>query len=128
MRRVQQIPVLLLAVMAVWLPGKVEAQTNAWAGSRSCRDCHEKFYQLWWGEHRDPAQALREAQSWLRNVTLSQIRHRLIPEKRAMQRQGLPPVQWQPIETFLARYGDSSPTLRLFEHPYYWAGFAFYGA
>lgn len=47
MRRVQQIPVLLLAVMAVWLPGKVEAQTNAWAGSRSCRDCHEKFYQLW---------------------------------------------------------------------------------
>jgi len=47
MRCIKQIPVLLLAVAAVWLPGKVEAQTNAWAGSRSCRDCHEKFYQLW---------------------------------------------------------------------------------
>jgi tetratricopeptide (TPR) repeat protein len=47
MRRITQIPGLLLAVAALWLPGRVAAQTNVWAGSRSCRDCHEKFYQLW---------------------------------------------------------------------------------
>ena len=40
-------PSLLLAVAFLGLPGAAEAQTNVWAGSRSCRDCHEKFYQLW---------------------------------------------------------------------------------
>jgi tetratricopeptide (TPR) repeat protein len=38
---------LVLAVATFWLPGSARAQTNLWAGSRSCRDCHEKFYQLW---------------------------------------------------------------------------------
>lgn len=37
----------MLAAVALWLPGSVLAQTNRWAGSRSCRECHEKFYQLW---------------------------------------------------------------------------------
>jgi tetratricopeptide (TPR) repeat protein len=37
----------MLAVIALWLPGSAGAQTNAWAGSRSCRECHAKFYRLW---------------------------------------------------------------------------------
>jgi tetratricopeptide (TPR) repeat protein len=32
----------------IWLvAGSALAQTNQWAGSRSCRECHEKFYELW---------------------------------------------------------------------------------
>ena len=46
MRPITSIAVLLAAT--VWCrPGIVTAQTNQWAGSRSCRECHEKFYQLW---------------------------------------------------------------------------------
>jgi len=37
----------LLAAIALGLPGQVSAQTNGWAGSASCRECHAKFYQLW---------------------------------------------------------------------------------
>ena len=47
MRLMTQILGLLLVVAALVRPGSAEAQTNLWAGSRSCRDCHEKFYQLW---------------------------------------------------------------------------------
>jgi len=47
MCRITPILGLLLAVAVLGLPGAAEAQTNVWAGSRSCRDCHEKFYQLW---------------------------------------------------------------------------------
>ncbi|HEY5909181.1 MAG TPA: tetratricopeptide repeat protein [Verrucomicrobiae bacterium] len=32
---------------AVCLTVAVPAQTNDWAGSLSCRACHEKFYELW---------------------------------------------------------------------------------
>jgi len=32
---------------ALWLAGNAFAQTNPWAGSLSCRECHGKFYQLW---------------------------------------------------------------------------------
>jgi Flp pilus assembly protein TadD len=39
--------VLLLAGAALWVPFGHCAQTNPWAGSQSCRECHEKFYQLW---------------------------------------------------------------------------------
>src|SRR3974377_519661 len=39
---------LVLAMAALLLlPGPLFAQTNAWAGSLSCRECHQKFYQLW---------------------------------------------------------------------------------
>jgi Flp pilus assembly protein TadD len=39
---------LILATAALlWLPGTLRAQTNTWAGSQNCRECHAKFYQLW---------------------------------------------------------------------------------
>lgn len=39
---------LLLAMATLlWPAGTTHAQTNAWAGSQSCRECHGKFYQLW---------------------------------------------------------------------------------
>ena len=47
MRRITRIAGWVLAVAALGLPGGAQAQTNVWAGSRSCRECHEKFYGLW---------------------------------------------------------------------------------
>ncbi len=40
---------VLAAGAALWLGGSASAQTNAWAGSQSCRECHEPFYRLWSG-------------------------------------------------------------------------------
>ena len=37
----------LLALTALLLPRGLSAQTNSWAGSFSCRQCHPKFYELW---------------------------------------------------------------------------------
>ena len=36
-----------LFLLGALLPPAVPAQTNQWAGSTSCRECHGKFYQLW---------------------------------------------------------------------------------
>jgi tetratricopeptide (TPR) repeat protein len=47
MSRMIRLRGLLLAVTAFGLAGGASGQTNQWAGSRSCRDCHQKFYQLW---------------------------------------------------------------------------------
>src|SRR5215472_14203850 len=38
---------IVAAAALLWLPGIACAQTNAWAGSLSCRECHSKFYKLW---------------------------------------------------------------------------------
>jgi tetratricopeptide (TPR) repeat protein len=46
MRPITRIAVLLV-VAAFGLAAGAPAQTNQWAGSRSCRECHERFYQLW---------------------------------------------------------------------------------
>ncbi len=37
----------LWACLTFWLGPALFAQTNQWAGSQSCRSCHEHFYQLW---------------------------------------------------------------------------------
>jgi tetratricopeptide (TPR) repeat protein len=47
MNRLMRKAALLLATMALGVGRSACGETNLWAGSRSCRDCHEKFYQLW---------------------------------------------------------------------------------
>jgi tetratricopeptide (TPR) repeat protein len=37
----------LTAVLVLFWLALASAQTNDWAGSHSCRECHPKFYQLW---------------------------------------------------------------------------------
>jgi len=39
--------ILLLAALAATPTQAVEARSAAYAGSGSCRECHERFYQLW---------------------------------------------------------------------------------
>src|SRR3974390_924371 len=41
----QPIQTIVAALMLFSLTAR--AQTNTWAGSLSCRECHAKFYQLW---------------------------------------------------------------------------------
>ena len=63
---------LVLAVAALWLTGSAWAQTNLWAGSRSCRECHEKFYQLWSTSHHGLA---------MQPYTAELARTKLTPQK-----------------------------------------------
>ncbi len=46
-RSVARIGAWVCAVLALGPALGLEAQTNQWAGSQSCRACHEHFYQLW---------------------------------------------------------------------------------
>ncbi len=49
MTRNKRILVLLFLAVLVWSTQTIakEKQTSGYAGSQSCRECHEKFYQLW---------------------------------------------------------------------------------
>ena len=74
------------------------------------------FYRAWRKEGREPAEALAQAQRWLRNTTNA-----------------------QKLEDLLAWWGDCAfesvrrslklrpPDERSFAHPMYWAAFAYHG-
>ena len=49
MARNSSISALLVSALLVWPVQTIaqEKQTNGYAGSQSCRECHEKFYRLW---------------------------------------------------------------------------------
>ncbi len=76
-----------------------------------------RFYELWRGEGRAPATALREAQIWLRDLTLEEVGSRLrqlnveeeIGQRDVGQRR-------------------AAPAAFPFGHPFYWAAFTFTGA
>lgn len=61
-----------------------------------------KFYELWRIESQEPPEALRQAQSWMRDSTESEIAPLLGRRTR-------------------------NPTNRPFSHPYYWAAFSYTG-
>jgi len=69
-----------------------------------------RFYHLWRCDQLEPAEALRQAQIWLRNST---------PRQRvAFFRELLPEAVVTELEMVLSRD---------FSHPYYWAGFEVVG-
>jgi CHAT domain-containing protein len=61
-----------------------------------------KFYELWRTENKEPSEALRQAQIWLRDSTEAEIAPLLGKRPR-------------------------NPTNRPFSHPYYWAAFSYTG-
>ena len=61
-----------------------------------------KFYELWRTESKEPSEALRQAQIWLRDSTEADIAPLL----------GMRP---------------RNPTNRPFSHPYHWAAFSYTG-
>ncbi len=61
-----------------------------------------KFYELWRTESKEPSEALRQAQIWLRDSTEADLSPLLGKRTR-------------------------NPTNRPFSHPYYWAAFSYTG-
>jgi hypothetical protein len=66
-----------------------------------------RFYHLWRVEGMEPCEALRRSQLWVRDLTLEE------------RRRAYPLVDFRQ---------SGARTGRPYEHPYWWAGFAFHGA
>jgi Flp pilus assembly protein TadD len=46
-KSIKLLSALIIIFTSIFTSCKNEEQTQPYAGSRSCRECHEKFYQLW---------------------------------------------------------------------------------
>jgi hypothetical protein len=84
-----------------------------------------RFYDLWRQEGREPPEALRQAQIWLRDSTNA--------EKEAFFRQALPELEATRLAERAARvaFWDAvvrRPQDRDFAHPFHWAAFSYMGA
>jgi CHAT domain-containing protein len=80
-----------------------------------------RFYELWQTKHTAPAEALRQAQIWLRETTNREKVHDLCNCKPTRQ---IPHEVLDTISTSLESRRDGK---KAFSHPYYWAGFSFSG-
>ncbi len=77
-----------------------------------------KFYELWNKDLKDPLKALKYSQIWLRKVSglsLADICKNKISDSNPMINEKI---------SYFKTLKNEAP----FEHPYYWAGFAFTGA
>jgi CHAT domain-containing protein len=81
----------------------------------------ERFYEHWRGEGLAPADALCQAQRWLRDVT-----RRELGAYYASFIRRLPPQEAQAARAELSIGGD--PDDRPYSHPFHWAAFTFSGA
>ena len=84
-----------------------------------------RFYDLWRQEGREPPEALRQAQIWLRDSTNA--------EKEAFFRHALPELGATRLAERAARvaFWDAvvrRPQDRDFAHPFHWAAFSYMGA
>lgn len=83
----------------------------------------ERFYEHFL-DGRSPAQALREAQMWLRDVTASVLSaHFSDVRKRAAQG-----PEYDSASRAWRRFAALEPESRPFEHPYFWAAFTLSGS
>ena len=84
----------------------------------------ERFYRLWKEDGLTPAEALRQAQRWLRDTTNR--------EKAEYFQQDVPASAGlrMPGQVALDLYEDrlsKNPTVRSFDRPFYWAAFSITG-
>ncbi len=82
-----------------------------------------RFYDLWRGRGLPLPQALRQAQRWLRENTVDEMKHffkQYLPEFRF---RFAPQVASNLFQTLSLGYDPSDR----FDHPYFWAGFIFVG-
>jgi CHAT domain-containing protein len=84
----------------------------------------ERFYQGHLQDGLAIAEALRQAQLWLRDVTAGELRERFSTERQMLLSTRLPTeVVTQEYRRFAAMDAKERP----FAHPYYWAAFTFSG-
>ena len=84
-----------------------------------------RFYDLHSGEEQSPARALRAAQTWLRNASLSELQA-YVEAKRI--KGALTEPQALDMRESLAMVGEGSPGPQPFAEPFYWGAFVLYGA
>ncbi len=89
-----------------------------------------RFYELLLQDGEPPAQALRQAQRWLRDLTNADLeayleQHRAIAEARRQTARRMPLALVQ--ELLIKVYTTENPDARPYADPYFWAPFAFNG-
>lgn len=93
-----------------------------------------KFYDFYLnGEKRGsvtsthPAEALRRAQQWLRNARNADVAD-LLAEYKTIVNDAPTRGVYSKVQEKFREHAIADPNVRPFEHPYYWAAFAFYGS
>ena len=87
----------------------------------------ERFYTLHL-RGMAPAQALREAQIWLRDVTAGELAKQLSAQRRALYQAGQSDNSHFDYVTAMAdHFGEMAAAEQPYNHPYYWAAFTFSG-
>ena len=82
-----------------------------------------RFYDLWKTESLPPAQALRQAQIWLRDSNTAE-------KKRLFKHfisQTATRMSEHSAKAFYERIAWDDPDASVFQHPFYWAAFSFTG-
>ncbi|MFO1061304.1 MAG: CHAT domain-containing protein [Dongiaceae bacterium] len=83
-----------------------------------------RLYEGLVGERRTPADALRQAQRWLRDATNRSL-HRFY---KALRDGGAAPLAAPQLERELRRHALAAPNERPYADPYYWAAFVVFGS
>lgn len=86
-----------------------------------------RFYELWRRDDLEPAEALRQAQIWVRDTSNGQKAEYFagfLPEFGKTDGQRLP---MHPADMLYKEFIAKNPDENDFEHPFYWAAFGYTG-
>jgi len=82
----------------------------------------QRFYQLYLQENQPPVQALQQAQYWLRDATVEELGLVTLFQKIYLESEETDEEAFLSMQNYKTRLSEKP-----FAHPYYWAGFVFYG-
>jgi CHAT domain-containing protein len=82
----------------------------------------QRFYQLYLQKHQPPVYALQQAQYWLRDATVEELGLVAFYQKIFLESKQKDADAFRSMRAYKMRLQDKP-----FAHPYYWAGFVFYG-
>jgi CHAT domain-containing protein len=87
----------------------------------------ERFYDLHLNEGKELADAFRDAQIWLSNLTADELAERFGDEVESAM-SGDPRIPLETASTAYVRFAFQDAANRPFAHPFHWAAFTFSGA
>jgi CHAT domain-containing protein len=85
-----------------------------------------RFYQSHIKDHLRPAEALRQAQLWLRDANNEEL-SKLFAMYRNAAKSPQTRMNYELAQKKFREHTLADPEAKPFSHPYYWAGFVFYG-
>jgi CHAT domain-containing protein len=86
-----------------------------------------QFYENHLKQKQSPSEALRNAQLWLRDVTNAELAD-LFAQYKMNAGDATTRMAYATAQERFREHTLAEPNAKPFEHPYYWAAFAFYGA